>query len=966
MSGWEAAYGLLVVQVTLLSVMAGIAYLVIARRHPATAKRVLGVTVLLVLGLTACAALPLPGFWSLDIWPEEAAIARPVESAPGGRITIDEEALPGMPDVSWTDVADPGHVPATRPVADGPAPSPPTPVLLRWTLLLELLLLAGGTVVATRLAWGLWSTYRLLGRSRQVADATLVGLAEEVRRSIGCRGVELRASTEITSAATVGWRRPVLILAADWQQWSEQELRAVFAHEMTHVRSNDYLMGLFARITAVLYFYHPLVRWLGTRFFLAQEAVADAAAARLVGGRANYLAALSRIALRQDRQFKSLPVLAFGSSFTTFLMRRIKMLETRDGRHAGRMRFVQWATLACLCLAAVAVSALRTPAEDASSEPEAPARVAGEEESRSIDAQAGSAAEGTRPKIEALPPLPTTATYKTFYEYKDKPPFTTETMVLGPHRTRSERSDGTVFVFDRGTRLRLNPTRKKAYIDKYPEDTESPKDDEGPGLFGTLRKLLADPQYLPKTKRELLGESEIDGRRAVGYRLTATSEITTMWADPDSLLPIQIETVYRMHPEMKVIQTDFVYDVDLDESLFSLEPPADYTVLRHTVTKERAPYEESDLIEMFRQYREHSQDTLPDTVDLRAAQELSEMKFDLRKEPTEEQWREIQAFANKVDRGPLFVFGLPTEADAHYAGRGVKLDATDTPIFWYRPGGEGKYRVIRADLSVVEVDSPPEIPGAQALNDWGRDLLASRRPAPKPADPAVAYNVENLAPLVRQLGILPFSLRNELKVRVLPQSAAEKAGMRTGDQITALYGVPVQRIEHVAAVWALAPFYAKAQKTLREEGVPLTIMRDGEQVEVTLPGDALQPFLNPTAQNGYDLESLVALLRQFGIEPDSDEPTRNDVLDVRILPNSAAEKAGIRSGDRIIALAGGQVVRVKDVIGLLAWVPLDDEWWQRVGNEGVHLTILREGEQIEVTLPGDVVKKLARLAGRDG
>ena len=49
-----------------------------------------------------------------------------------------------------------------------------------------------------------------------------------------------------------------------------------------------------------------------------------------------------------------------------------------------------------------------------------------------------------------------------------------------------------------------------------------------------------------------------------------------------------------------------------------------------------------------------------------------------------------------------FVVGA-NEADAHYAGKGVKVDATDTPIFWYRPEGKAKYRVIRADLSVVDM-----------------------------------------------------------------------------------------------------------------------------------------------------------------------------------------------------------------------------------------------------------------------
>ena len=32
-----------------------------------------------------------------------------------------------------------------------------------------------------------------------------------------------------------------------------------------------------------------------------------------------------------------------------------------------------------------------------------------------------------------------------------------------------------------------------------------------------------------------------------------------------------------------------------------------------------------------------------------------------------------------------FAFALPTKADAHYAGKGVRLGAADKPIFWYRP-----------------------------------------------------------------------------------------------------------------------------------------------------------------------------------------------------------------------------------------------------------------------------------------
>ena len=60
---------------------------------------------------------------------------------------------------------------------------------------------------------------------------------------------------------------------------------------------------------------------------------------------------------------------------------------------------------------------------------------------------------------------------------------------------------------------------------------------------------------------------------------------------------------------------------------------------------------------------------------------------------------------------------LPPEADAHYAGKGVSLGAADTPIFWYRPKDAKTYRVIYADLSVRDADTPPSVPVAQPEQD---------------------------------------------------------------------------------------------------------------------------------------------------------------------------------------------------------------------------------------------------------
>ena len=55
-------------------------------------------------------------------------------------------------------------------------------------------------------------------------------------------------------------------------------------------------------------------------------------------------------------------------------------------------------------------------------------------------------------------------------------------------------------------------------------------------------------------------------------------------------------------------------------------------------------------------------------------------------------------------------------------GRGRFVGAADRPIFWYRPQDSKKYRVIYADLSVREADTPPSRPNV--------------RPAARPASAA--------------------------------------------------------------------------------------------------------------------------------------------------------------------------------------------------------------------------------------
>ena len=198
-----------------------------------------------------------------------------------------------------------------------------------WGNVLAAVALAGIAAGMLRLTIGFWAVALCCRRGRPVDDQAMTSLLEELHCGMGCRRpVALREVPDLTTPATAGRRRPVLLLPDDWRSWTEAERRAVLAHELAHIVRGDYSTGLLARLAVVLNYYHPLVRWLAGRLQLQQEQAADAMGARFAGGRARYVVALSSLALRQDGRSPCWPARAFLPARGT-LIRRIAML--RDG-----------------------------------------------------------------------------------------------------------------------------------------------------------------------------------------------------------------------------------------------------------------------------------------------------------------------------------------------------------------------------------------------------------------------------------------------------------------------------------------------------------------------------------------------------------------------------------------------------------------------------------------------------------
>lgn len=286
-----------------------------------------------------------------------------------------------------------------------------------------------------------------------------------------------------------------------------------------------------------------------------------------------------------------------------------------------------------------------------------------------------------------------------------------------PQRVRLEQDKQVTISDDSGNNLTLRPAEKIAIVTT---PANVPKENRPKAIFFELRSQLADARDQPGWIREPLGEKLLEGRRLVGFRLTGHGMICELWGDPKTGMPVRIERRVPSNRGMKpTICSDFVFDADLDQSLFSLEPPAGYQVQKLTV--DDSPAEEKDLIETLRHYAQLSGGALPDQLDMMAFIKLFQedwAKSHPMKDgsPSEAERQEKLNGMLKFARGLSFAFiQLPREADVHYAGKGLKVGATDKPVFWYRPGVAKKYRIIDADLSVREADTAPSVPNAQPV-----------------------------------------------------------------------------------------------------------------------------------------------------------------------------------------------------------------------------------------------------------
>jgi len=182
-------------------------------------------------------------------------------------------------------------------------------------------------------------------------------------------GVAVRTSPGLLEPGVVGWLHPILLVPEGIaERLTASQLEAVLAHELYHVRRRDNLTSAIHMIVEAIFWFHPLVWWIGARLVEERERACDEGVVSLGNEPHVYAEAILHVC----KLYVESPLACVSGVTGSDLKKRIEAIM--DRRIALRLNFAKKAGLAVVGLLAVAapivIGMMNTPHLRAQSSPQ--------------------------------------------------------------------------------------------------------------------------------------------------------------------------------------------------------------------------------------------------------------------------------------------------------------------------------------------------------------------------------------------------------------------------------------------------------------------------------------------------------------------------------------------------------------------------------------------------------------------
>ncbi|MCF0071743.1 M48 family metalloprotease [Dyadobacter sp. CY261] len=158
--------------------------------------------------------------------------------------------------------------------------------------------LIGSGILLLRFAGGWIFTERLRINAKVVMD-------KEWRARFGViiakmdisKAVEFRETAKVLTPMVIGALNPVVLIPIGLLSgFSTAQVEAILAHELAHIRRNDYLINMLQSFVEVIFFFHPAIWWLSEKVRAEREHCCDDIALSVCGDKMSLAHALVKVA----------------------------------------------------------------------------------------------------------------------------------------------------------------------------------------------------------------------------------------------------------------------------------------------------------------------------------------------------------------------------------------------------------------------------------------------------------------------------------------------------------------------------------------------------------------------------------------------------------------------------------------------------------------------------------------------
>jgi hypothetical protein len=303
---------------------------------------------------------------------------------------------------------------------------------------------------------------------------------------------------------------------------------------------------------------------------------------------------------------------------------------------------------------------------------------------------------------------------------------TTSNMINSAGVLRTDFKQGLTLIFDpyKDLNLTLQPSEKKAFINRYIYERKP--------SFNWLTYITE------KFGRNGIYKGRImfQGRAADLYEVDQPFNKVSVWVDPKTQLPVYSEEHHipnskRVSPEylLKItdfggtgdraargggdpdlitIRSDFQWNIDVNDSLFSSTPPTDYNVTE--ITLRVSEPNGTEIAGLLKFYIEIGGPQFPEDLEIIADPNVNRpmlvKKFD-KDGPSEKELDDaVQFFWDNIARAITFIEDRKSESNWFYDPNASVGDA-NAPVCWWKLNTGQGYRVIYGDLSIRDSIAEP-------------------------------------------------------------------------------------------------------------------------------------------------------------------------------------------------------------------------------------------------------------------